>query len=481
MSLFVSPPQIRIVYPHPCGNSRPLFYLVDTVHLLKCVRNNWVNQKGEKCMYFPSFNDINQTSLKTASWNALKKMHKLEFNSLVKYGFNLSYKALNPSNLEKQNVKLVLQVFSDYVKNGLLEIGKQNNIAHFQDTSDFIKIFVIWWNIVNVKSPNKGMRLNNVYQNPLTNSENDEKKIFLHYFLDWLERWEKFNCDTGIFSKETHSALKLSTYSLLEVTSYCTSELNLNYILPGKFQTDNLESRFGLYRQLSGSQYNISIRQLFEAESKLRIQSLLKFPKITDDIALNSLTDFNSLDLNSITDSTFNVSVSLSDIESCKKSVPVLIYVAGYSAFAVLKHLKCNFCEKNLLRDKTIEHAYFDYFKNLDRGRLSCPNDSVLNIVLVNYIVIKKLCSEYECLFLNSSNQRNVAISITSNIILNEELFEETNCELGHSNNKIINMILWSSTNIFLNNYCKVKNDTHLQNLNDKTNCSKRRKLSTLT
>ena len=43
----------------------------------------------------------------------------------------------------------------------------------------------------------------------------------------------------------------------------------MQYILPGKFQTDNLEARFGQYRQLSGDQYNISIQQVFEWEKKL--------------------------------------------------------------------------------------------------------------------------------------------------------------------------------------------------------------------
>ena len=40
------------------------------------------------------------------------------------------------------------------------------------------------------------------------------------------------------------------------------------YMLPGKFQTDHLEARFGQYRQLSGDQYNISICQVFDCEKK---------------------------------------------------------------------------------------------------------------------------------------------------------------------------------------------------------------------
>lgn len=38
-------PIANYVYPHPCDSERPLFYCVDSVHIIKSVRNNWVNQK----------------------------------------------------------------------------------------------------------------------------------------------------------------------------------------------------------------------------------------------------------------------------------------------------------------------------------------------------------------------------------------------------------------------------------------------------
>ncbi|GBN68902.1 hypothetical protein AVEN_150405-1 [Araneus ventricosus] len=85
------------------------------------------------------------------------------------------------------------------------------------------------------------------------------------------------DCKTGGLSKETHASLKVTTNAITEIAVYCNENFGLNFILPGKFQTDNLESRFGLYRQMSGSNYHISIRQLFETEKKkIRIRSLLK-------------------------------------------------------------------------------------------------------------------------------------------------------------------------------------------------------------
>ena len=53
------------------------------------------------------------------------------------------------------------------------------------------------------------------------------------------------------------------------------------YILPGKFQTDHLEARFGQYQQLNRNQYNILKRQVFEYE-KIRMLSVLKLNLLFD-------------------------------------------------------------------------------------------------------------------------------------------------------------------------------------------------------
>ena len=70
-------------------------------------------------------------------------------------------------------------------------------------------------------------------------------------------------------SKETFSAIKHTSQALLKVCKYCIDELKLCYILPGKFETAHLESRFGQYRQLAGGNNNISVRQMFECEKKI--------------------------------------------------------------------------------------------------------------------------------------------------------------------------------------------------------------------
>ena len=93
----------------------------------------------------------------------------MESDKLLKYGYGLSVKALWPTNLEKQNVKLVMQVFSEYIVQELTELGSSHNLSHYQGTSHFIDIIVKWWKIVNVRTPNTGVRRNDRLKEPFKN------------------------------------------------------------------------------------------------------------------------------------------------------------------------------------------------------------------------------------------------------------------------------------------------------------------------
>lgn len=96
MSQFMDPPKILIVYKHPSSDIRPLFFATDSVHLIKCVRNNWLNQNDDdQSFQYPDFGNISgwNGNVITASFKALKKLHYIENNSLIKHGYGFSLKA----------------------------------------------------------------------------------------------------------------------------------------------------------------------------------------------------------------------------------------------------------------------------------------------------------------------------------------------------------------------------------------------------
>ncbi|GFY33766.1 THAP-type domain-containing protein [Trichonephila clavipes] len=155
MSNFSVPPKLSFLYPHPSDSSNPLFFVIDSVHLFKCICNNWINQKNAgQCFYFPDFEDHNKFPLLEANFS--------------KFAYGLTLKALCPTNLEKQNAKLVLKIFYNFVIQGLQLLGEQHKLISYETTSICISLICTWWKIVNVKTPFKGQHLLDPYQQPIT-------------------------------------------------------------------------------------------------------------------------------------------------------------------------------------------------------------------------------------------------------------------------------------------------------------------------
>ncbi|GFT61138.1 transposable element P transposase [Trichonephila clavipes] len=161
------------------------------------------------------------------------------------------------------------------------------------------------------------------------------------------------------------------------MSKYCINELKFQYFLPGKIQTDALESRFWKYRTLSGSQYLISIRQLYGVEAKLRMQNFLPLTLVSNtygqlnskDIHLEDSCNENPLESSVLHN--FNITLSEKDFRDAQPYLPVLTYLAGACARAALKKLKCDFCSKSLVLNKSFElNSKYDLIRNLDRGSL---------------------------------------------------------------------------------------------------------------
>ena len=103
---------------------------------------------------------------------------------------------------------------------------------------------------------------------------------------EWVCAWDETPGDCGKLSKETFTELWITCFGLLEVADCCLLELGSNYVILGKFQTDSLEARFDQYRQLSGGECNISLRQIYESDKKLLLLSTLKLKLKDKEITL---------------------------------------------------------------------------------------------------------------------------------------------------------------------------------------------------
>ncbi|VEN51583.1 unnamed protein product, partial [Callosobruchus maculatus] len=77
----------------------PTFLMFDTVHLLKNIRNNWLNLKNiTKTFIFPDFD--NNKLVRKANFVDIRNFYKLDANLLVKAAPKLNYKTVYPSSIE---------------------------------------------------------------------------------------------------------------------------------------------------------------------------------------------------------------------------------------------------------------------------------------------------------------------------------------------------------------------------------------------
>ena len=75
---------------HPLDETLVWYLLFDTVHLLKCIRNNWITEKCQRLT-------LNKQSI--GSFSDVKKLYEAEKDSILKTS-PLTQAAINPSNLQ---------------------------------------------------------------------------------------------------------------------------------------------------------------------------------------------------------------------------------------------------------------------------------------------------------------------------------------------------------------------------------------------
>ena len=172
--------KLEIKVPHPFDEHRILFFTFDFVHILKSIRNNWLNQKDfEKTFQYPNLEnfavDHCQYPLKvhSACFQDVRLLYNSEGQSLAKLAPHLTMKACFPSVIERQNVKLVLKVVNELTLAALRILDDSRLPQYRKNTSEFICILLSLWKIFNINTPFKGIRLNDNLSIALT--LNDER------------------------------------------------------------------------------------------------------------------------------------------------------------------------------------------------------------------------------------------------------------------------------------------------------------------
>lgn len=156
--------------------------------MLKSIKNNWLKQRNiGKCIYFPDLNSSDSKPILTASFKALRELRDAEQNKLLKIAPTLSLRALDPFNMERQNVKRALRTFNESTVAAL----NSTNIQHAKGAADFIATILTGWRIMNVKTPRKDERLRDDMQCPVSSASCPPLE-FLKKIPEWLDYWASF-------------------------------------------------------------------------------------------------------------------------------------------------------------------------------------------------------------------------------------------------------------------------------------------------
>ena len=148
-------------------------------------------------------------------------------------------------------------------------------------TSEFISLITGIWKIFNVGTPNKGVRLNDTDSQPLRN--NDTRFIFLSRVVEWLDFWKSMSGKHGKLTCQTFTSFQHSCICLQNTVNILTGPCQFSYVLISFLQNDPIEHHFGLYRMMSGAQYNITLCQILETERRIMFSGILKlFSSLTN-------------------------------------------------------------------------------------------------------------------------------------------------------------------------------------------------------
>ena len=106
---------------------------------------------------------------------------------------------------------------------------------------------------------------------PLLN--NDKRFQFLSDVVRWLDEWKILPNKRGKLTAQTFTSFRHSCIVLEEIVNHLTKNCGFTYVLSVFLQNDPIEHRFGIYRMMSGAQYNVQFLQFLQFSSySLRIQ-----------------------------------------------------------------------------------------------------------------------------------------------------------------------------------------------------------------
>ncbi|KAG8176027.1 hypothetical protein JTE90_024669 [Oedothorax gibbosus] len=239
--------QMQHKIEHPLDENRPMFLSFDPSHLIKNIRNQFLDREmSGKENYITG--------------NFVKKLYEMQEDQIVKPVRFLTRKHVYPNNLEKMNVLRAVQVFSAPVI-ATIQFFRENCSAHPQahlfreagDTLHYMTNMKKWFEIHDVGNRTLGFHSKNANKEHFFSITGERLQWLETEFPSYMKDVEEESLQSGKYflTPETYSALLLTSLSTTACVRYLL-ESGFHYVLTRKLSSDPVESLFSAVRQMNG-------------------------------------------------------------------------------------------------------------------------------------------------------------------------------------------------------------------------------------
>lgn len=272
-------------------------------------------------------------------------------------------------------------------------------------------------------------------------------------------------------TNETFLACIQSFKAIVEITEYLVTNHRFLYVLPGKFSSDPLEGRFGWYRQVNGANFFMSVKQVFEAEKKIRVLTTMQQQGLLAACDLPGVNvsssaareSVKSVESGWLQDLFIRQGVDLDQMS--ESDANIAYFVSGYIARSIVRQRKCRACSVLLVARNDVASKITDFvpenhktvFEMANRGGLAEPTEFcfVVTAVAVQWystISSDKLAKHR---LLSDSNSRTLFVSAVFGAINSSDSLRSLLSQRCLDNHNNFHLIVQSAFNCFAKNELK--------------------------
>jgi hypothetical protein len=414
MQQFVRKLGVTIEQPYFIHNAIKYFYMFDTPHLLKSVRNNL----HKYSIHFGK---------KAATWNIIKQFYEIDKQQQIKCCPKLTDSHIYLPAFSRMKVRFATQVFSKSLARGLQlhnQFGKLDNSA--SETAEFLSKFDDIFDCMN------NCRLSHVKPMLCALSDRTSHLTFIEESIDWIAKLKVMNGNVDVSKKvKCFMGWQLSLTVIKHLWPVLRDEHNFEFLFTRRLNQDCLENLFSVVRHKGGNCTNPTPIHFSRIFKQITCDKLLK-PVATGNCEIdvtevlqtmcNSTCVFESSidreDKRKFVDTpllakqvAFRTNLLPSDQMSVLED-NALHYVAGYLLRIVLMWHNCDVCGE-LFRGNNGYPKRNEVFTNLKKYNV---NSGLVNVSQTFHYYIQTLETMLQSVVKNSMHEYDIGKKFLSDL-----------------------------------------------------------------